>query len=178
MNESTIAKRYAGGLLEAVVEHGVLPETREALDVLSRVITENEECRAVLVNPIVPREKQKQVVIGLLQQLGAPTIVERFAALLCEKRRMNLLQEIVEALNRLADEAAGIAEVAVTSGHDLTESEKESLRAALSRKLSCEVRLLTETSPDIIGGIIARTGTTVIDGSIKAKLRKMVEGIS
>ncbi len=178
MNESTIANRYAGGLLEASIEQDILEDVRRTLDAFSRAVAEHTECRAILADPSISTQIKEQILSGLLQQLGAPKLLERFTTLLCEKRRTGLLQEIGRAFNRLADENAGVTEVAVTSARGLAQNEIESLRAALSRMLSRDVRLRTETDPALLGGVVVRMNTTVMDGSIRTKLRKIAEQIS
>ena len=170
---SEIARRYA----RAVFGLGGDPAARTELLVqfatLVDEISGNAELSQVLFRPIHPRSERKAVMHELAQHLGTVTEVRAVAEILVDQNRVQLLPAILEELRALVDAEAGRVEARVTSARPLDAAAQEQIRQALSRRVNAEVILVAEVDPRLIGGVVARVGDLLFDGSIRTQLENL-----
>lgn len=168
-----IARRYA----RAVFGLGDTPAARAKLadDVatLAQQIHESDDLRRVLFTPIHPRAERKAVVHELAQRLGISTEVRAVAEILVDENRTQLLPALRDEMRRLVDAEAGRVEAHVTSARPLDAAAQEQLRRALSQRVGSEVVLALEVDPTLIGGVVARVGDLLFDGSIRTQLETL-----
>jgi F-type H+-transporting ATPase subunit delta len=130
----------------------------------------------VLLNPAIPASRKLAIVVALLSHLGAVTPpVAKLLTLLAERDRLVLLPEVVRSYRvRLLDHL-GVVEAQVTTAQPLTADRIASIEHSLAQTSGREVTMTTTVDPEILGGLIARLGTTVYDGSIARHLERMRE---
>jgi len=170
---SEIARRYA----RAVFGLGDSPAARAKLaaDVatLAEEITASDELRAVLFTPIHPRAERKGVVHELAVKLGLSAEVRAVAEILVDENRTQLLPDVGAEIRRMVESEAGRVEARVTSARPLDAAAQDALKAALSRRVGSEVVLALEVDPTLIGGVVARVGDLLFDGSIRTQLENL-----
>ncbi len=170
---SEIARRYA----RAVFGLGNDPVARaELLAQFATLVTEiagSAELSQVLFRPIHPRSERKAVMHELAQRLGTGAEVRAAAEILVDQNRAQLLPTILEELRALVDAEAGRVEARVTSARPLDGAAQEQIRQALSRRVNAEVTLVAEVDPTLIGGVVARIGDLLLDGSIRTQLENI-----
>jgi len=97
--------------------------------------------------------------------------VANFIGILVDRDRLGLLEEIIEAYQKLLDERLGIVRARVTAAHSLNTSEQRELAARLERATGKQIRMEVAVDPSLIGGVIAQVGSTIYDGSVRQRLQ-------
>lgn len=169
-DKSTIARPYAKAAFE-VAGAARLGLWSEALRAAAGAVAD-PRVEALLGNPRVLPEQLADLLIdvagGRLDEDG-----RNFIRTLADNRRLDCLPEIAALFEHLKAEAEGTIDVAVTSAVPLTEAQQRGFAAALERRLKRTVRLKCAIDPQLIGGAVLRAGDLVIDGSLRAKLRRI-----
>lgn len=170
-----IARRYAKALMNIGQEDGNYDRYWEELDAFTSIFQQEEQLREVLRNPTfnIPRRQAIIKEIGARLRLSPVTI--NFLQLLVDKDRMMYLPDITSLYRELVDEAAGRARAHLVTAHDLSKKKIEELTQGLQGLVGKQVIMEVETDPSLIGGVVARIGDTVYDGSVKTQLERLKE---
>ena len=168
-----IARRYALAVFGLGADAAARAKLYEALDALALEIAGNDELASVLLTPIHPRSERKAVMNELGARLGTSAEVRAVADILVDQNRATLLPAIRDALRELVDAEAGRVEACVSSARPLAAEAQEQLRQAISRRVNRQVTLVLEVDPTLIGGIVARIGDLLLDGSIRTQLETL-----
>jgi F-type H+-transporting ATPase subunit delta len=176
MTSPAVASRYANALVDVVLDPKaqVQPEqiTRE-LHAFEAMLVSSEELRNALASPSVPTQRKKAVLARLADQLGLGRIARNFLFVLNSHRRMDALPAVVESFEVRLDERLGFSRANITSARDLDAGQRAELEAQLTRMTGKRMRLRFTTDESLIGGVIARIGSTVYDGSLKGRLQAL-----
>ncbi|MEE2637046.1 MAG: ATP synthase F1 subunit delta [Acidobacteriota bacterium] len=170
------AARYARALFDVSVKDRDLRQVEARLVQFADLIEGHDTLNRVLLNPAIPASRKRAIVEALLGHLGAVTPpVAKLLTLLAERDRLVLLPEVVRSYRvRLLDHL-GVVEAHVTTAQPLTADRIISIEHSLTQASGREVTMTTTVDPEILGGLIARLGTTVYDGSIARHLERMRE---
>ena len=176
MTNRMAAARYARALFDVSVKDRDLRQVEASLVQFADLIEGHDTLNRVLLNPAIPASRKRAIVELLLGRLGAVTPpVAKLLTLLAERDRLVLLPEVVRSYRvRLLDHL-GVVEAHVTTAQPLTADRIISIEHSLSQASGREVTMTTTVDPEILGGLIARLGTTVYDGSIARHLERMRE---
>jgi F-type H+-transporting ATPase subunit delta len=181
MTSPAVASRYANALVDVVLDpkSQTPPEqvTRE-LRAFEAVLTASDELRNALASPSVPTARKKAVLARLADQLGLGRIVRNFLFVLNSHRRMDALSAVVESFEVLLDERLGFSRANVTSARELDPGQRAELEAQLTKLTGRRMRLKFTTDASLIGGLIARIGSTVYDGSLRGQLAALGRQLS
>jgi len=161
------AKRYAEAAFGLARDRGEIDRWVADLAAVAEVLND-KQVRALLDNPRVPETRREEMLDRALA--GVSPLVLNFAKLLARRHRVDLIDEIVAAFNRMVDEYRGIVYADVTVAVPISEDEERYIRDRLSAMLKKDVRVRLHVDPRIIGGVIARVGDHVIDGSTRTRL--------
>ena len=142
---------------------------------LAQAIDTDRTLRAFLASPGVPDEAKRKAVAELAQRGGVDTFGTRFLELLLRHRRILATGAILTAIRDAYDTERGVLEGRVTVAAPIGESEKATIEAALGAKLNSRVRLKVAVDPKILGGFVARVGSSVFDASAVAGIRRFQE---
>ncbi len=165
-----IAQRYARALFGLGQERGDLPLLLGELDTLTDLALGDDELRRVLFTPIHPRSERGSVLGELVERLELSKEVHAFSMLMVDQNRTGYLSQIRDALRELVEQAAGRVTAQLISARPLAQDEVERLREVLSRRVNAEVELQLEVDESLIGGVIARVGDLMLDGSVRTQL--------
>lgn len=173
MSSGQVARRYAKAWLSAAKEKNALDSVAGDTNALLNMIKASPDFEAFLASPLISQSDQSKA-IGAIAQAAcfAPTTVSMLQ-LLADARRMNALPAILEATKAMIEAEAGTAKAQVTSATPLDERKIADIRNALSKKLGQDIAIDTKIDPSIIGGLVVRVGSTMIDDSVKTKLDRM-----
>lgn len=177
MTNRILAKRYAKALIILGKEEDSYKEFGQVLSEFTELLSANEPLNDALTNPIYPLKERIQVLEKVVKLADMPLIVSRFLLLLMEKRRLPLLETIVEIYHILIDEMENIARAHVKSAAELSDDDAEAVRKVLEQITGLEVKMEVEVDPDLIGGVVAQVGDLVLDGSIKQQLSNIKESL-
>lgn len=177
-----VASRYARALADIVMAPGApvtAASASEQLGHFQSALESSDELRNVLLSPAVAPARKRAVITKLALQFGIAPVVRNFLLVVIDRRRIALLPEILEALQAQIDERMGIVRAQVESASELSGGQRAALEAELSRLSGKRVRGEFRVDPELIGGAVARIGSTIYDGSVRGRLislrRKLVE---
>ena len=170
-----IARRYAKALLNIGREDGNYDRYCEELDAFTAVFQQEEHLREVLRNPTFNIPRRQAIIEEIGKRLNLSPIAINFLQLLVDKDRMMYLPDVAALYRELVDEAAGRARVKLISAQDLSKKKIEELTQGLQALVGKQVIMEVATDPSLIGGVVARIGDTVYDGSVKAQLAQLKE---
>ena len=181
MTSPAVASRYASALVDVVLDpkSRVQPEqmTRE-LRAFEAMLGSSLELRSALASPSVPAGRTKAVIGRIAEILGLGRIARNFLYVLNSHRRMDALSAVADTYEVLLDERRGFSRANVVSARELDGGQKALLEAELTRLTGKPMRLKFATDESLIGGVVARIGSTVYDGSVKARLEAMGRQLS
>ncbi len=165
------AKRYAQAAFDLAKDQGKFDQWEHDLQALVDVV-QNPETTVFFENPAIPAESKKQVIGDLLPQPDQQ-YPRNFALLLLERDRFSELPGVLEFYHELMLEDRGIVVADVTTAIELTTDEQQAVEERLSRILGKKILMRPRVDPSIIGGIVARVGDDLIDGSVRTQLTQM-----
>lgn len=166
----SIARRYARALFEIGAEKNTFEAFGQELAALAAVYTQTTELRQTLENPVFQLSQRRGILEKILPRVAPSREVHNFALLLLERRRISVLPAIARAYQELVDQRLGRVRATVTSAKPLDPTALASVQRALERRTGKRVELTAEVDAGLIGGIVARVGDVVYDGSIRARL--------
>lgn len=168
MIHGSIARRYARALLASVGEE--FERAHADLSGIVRSIDAVPEAGEFIDDPTVPRAKKIDFVEKLIATAQPHPLVANFLRLLASRDRLPFLEPIASVFGDMVDERLGRVKAEVAIAIPLTAEEEARLREALARATGKEVELATRVDPSILGGLVARVGSTVFDGSLRTQL--------
>jgi len=173
MNKDTrVARRYSSALFDIAVRDNTVEVITADLDLIERFVREVPYLRAVLLQPLVSDAQKIKVLSDAFGDRTTATTLN-FLYLLVRKRRENLIDEVIAEYRKLADEKAERVTAHIQSAIPLTESQVKAITKALEVRTGKNVRVTTEVSTDIVGGLLVRIGDHVIDGTIRGRLQRV-----
>lgn len=181
MTSSAIATRYANALVDAVTAPSSGVEVGQAvwqLRSFESVVLSSPDLRNVLASPAVSIVKKRAVVTTLSDKLGLPRIIRNFLLVLNDHRRSAAISEIIDAFELLLDERLGFVRAEILSAEKLGRDEESAVSNQLTQLTGKKVRPRFAIDPDLIGGVVARIGSTVYDGSVRGQLAAMAHRLS
>lgn len=170
MKNEILARKYAKAMFMVGSEDGKLDEFAEGLENFAELYRTLPEMRDALSNPIYPMDVRLQVMEKMAAKIGVGETISRFMNLLVEKGRATLIPEIAESFQTMVDEERGVCQGLITSPSELSADLQKKTKATLEELTGKQVVLKTEIDPSIIGGIVAKVGDLVVDGSIKTQI--------
>jgi F-type H+-transporting ATPase subunit delta len=169
----TIARRYAIALADVVIESGEAHAVQEELLQWGKMIDSNQLLKEALPNPTVPYDSKRKVLLELIQRTRVRETTANFLQVLLRNQRLSELNEVNKWFGLILDERSGVVAAHVTTARPVPQDAIDALSQKLASITGRKVRLNFTTDADLIGGMVARIGSTVYDGSIKNQLREM-----
>jgi F-type H+-transporting ATPase subunit delta len=177
MKNMSVSRRYARALLILGKENDQVDLYGNELNSFSQLIAREYEFRQVIANPLYGAQRRKMILTQVLEKMDLSIVINSFFQLLFDKRRLSFIDSINEFYQRLADEYKGIARAGLVSATDLSSDAVDQIRSALSKMTGKQIIIDFEQDPGLIGGVVAKIGDLVLDGSIKTQLLSMKESI-
>jgi len=171
---SGVAGRYASALFDLASEKGQIDQVAEALAAFDALLTESADLRRLVKSPVFSAAEQVGALKAILAKAGITGVAANFLFLVATKRRLFAVSSIIAAYRRLHDVAKGVQRAEVTVAAPLAGAHEAALKAALSAAAGGkDVSLEVKTDPSIIGGIIVKLGSRMVDASVKTKLNSI-----
>ena len=167
---SVAANRYAKALLDVLYPAGA-ELGLEQLVKFSSLLSAQVQMRQLFENPTIAADRRKEVFKGIADSLAYEIHVRNFLNLLIERNRLDLLSDIVDAYQKFLDEKLGIVRAHVTSAIPLDSTQERDIATRLQQVTGKQVRVELAVDPALIGGVVARVGSTIYDGSIRQQLQ-------
>lgn len=162
--------RYATALFELAREEKREAEVERSLATLKAALADSAELRTLISSPLLEREQAARGMEAVAGKLGVDSLTMKFLGVLSKNRRLSALPEIVRAYQKLAAAARGEITAEVVSAHPLTGAQADALKQQLRARYRQDVALDQHVDPEILGGLIVKVGSRLIDSSLKTKL--------
>ena len=170
---SGIAGRYALALLDLADEKKQLDEVAADLRGLGEVLEESADLRDVARSPLYSREQQAGVFAAIMDRLGVKELTKRFVGVVAQNRRLFALNSMIKAYLAELARRRGEVRAEVTAARDLSDAQQDSLVEALKAAVGSKVQVDVTVDPSLIGGLIVKVGSRMIDSSLKTKLQRL-----
>lgn len=171
---AAVVNTYARAFADVVIKmHLDAARTLAETQQMTALVQGNKDLREVWENPSIPAEQKRGVLDGIVQRAGMLRPVRNFIAVLIDKGRIRLLPEIVAQFAQELNERLGFADAEVITARELSAGERSALETDLSRVTGKRIRARYQQDRAILGGAIARVGSTVYDGSVKGQLERI-----
>ena len=176
MNHSIAGSRYARALVDVVLAPGSGLKAEDATAQLKTVeewIQSSPDLRSIFITPAVPTSRKRAVLTKLAAEAGLAPMIRNFLCVILDHRRIAQLTEIRQAFETILDEQTGFVSAQVTSATALDDNQWKAIETELARMTGKQVRMHTKVDPELLGGVMAKVGSTVYDGSLRGQLEGM-----
>ena len=171
-----LAQRYAQALADSILAPASPLTPEQAITELqsfSALVASSADLHHVLLSPAVSNARKRAVIEQFARQLPLSRLIRNFLFVIVDRRRTGMIGEITEAFQTAVDERLGFIRAQVTSAAPLSREQALRLQDALSQATGRQVRCEFQFDPALIGGVIARVGSKVYDGSVRSQLTAM-----
>lgn len=165
-----IAGRYATAIFELAKEGGALAALENDIATLGTALKESADFRYMIHSPVYSREDQGAAVSAIADAAGLSDTLKNTLGLMAAKRRLFVLPQLVAALERMISDEKGEIEADVTSAQPLTDEQRAKLAETLKARVGKDIKLNTAVDESLIGGLVVKVGSRMIDTSIRSKL--------
>jgi F-type H+-transporting ATPase subunit delta len=167
------ATRYARALLDVAISESITERAESDLTRFAALLKQYRPLEHALTHPAVPAARKRALTQDLAARLSLTTPVTKLLLMLADRDRLALVPDLVQTYrDRLMDHQQ-VVRAEVTTAEPLSSSQSQQLQERLARATGRHVTLSTKVDPAIIGGVVARLGSVVYDGSLAAQLTKM-----
>ena len=175
--QASLAGRYATALFGLARDQQQIDAVTRSLDSVEAAMTESVDLRTLVTSPLVGRADAAKAVSALVPTLGIDPITANFLRVLAQNGRLGELKNVIRAVRKLATGHRGETTAEVTSAHPLSDGQMKDLKANLKARLGRDVTVEAKVDPSILGGIVVRLGSQMIDASIKTKLNTLAHAM-
>ena len=168
-----IAKRYATALFDLADEMDTISIVEENVNTLKQSINESTDLNSLISSPIYTRDQQKDAIIAVATKLGLSGIMTNTLSLMAEKRRLFVVPTFLAVLNDLIAASKNEITAEVVSAKTLTKGQLDKLAKSLKSNFSKDIKISAAVDETLIGGMIVKVGSRMIDTSIQAKLNSL-----
>jgi F-type H+-transporting ATPase subunit delta len=176
MISSAVVNRYANALADVVLSPSSdvqPPQAIEQLRSFDATVQGSPDLRSVLASPAIPVARKRAIIKDIAERLGLARVVRNFILVLSDHRRAAALAQMVDAFELLLDERLGFVRAEVKSAFELNQGQQNELSGQLGTLAGAPVRMRFTVDPDLIGGVTAKIGSRVYDGSVRGQLLEM-----
>ena len=170
---SGLAGRYAGALFDLAKDQGALDQVQADLSGLKALLAESADLTRLIESPAISRDDQVQALTAVAKKAGASELTTKFLGLLADKRRAFALPDVIEAYGFLLSEEKGEEQAEVVSAIALTEAQAKDVQENISKSVGKTVTMTQRVDPSLLGGLVVRVGSRMIDASLKTKLHQL-----
>ena len=167
---SGVAGRYATALFEIARDGNLLDEVEHDLREIETIHANSADFREILANPVYTREEHARAFAAIAAAMGLGTTVTNTLGLMAANRRLFVLPALIAQVKALIAEHRGEVTAEVTAASKLTEAQIDALSAKLKQSVGKDVKLDVTVDESLIGGLVVKVGSRMIDTSIRSKL--------
>ena len=173
MAAGSLARRYAKAVLEIGTENKILDKMGADLRSLSKAMKDSAELQSVLTNPAIRRADRRRVIDGLLSAIGAQPLTKNLVYLLLDSERLSSVPDISREVDAMIEARSGRITAEVVSAKPLELAQLTEITVALEKLSGKKVTVTKREDESLLGGVIAKLGDKVYDGSLRTQLRNL-----
>lgn len=170
---SGISGRYATALFDLANDQKCWDSVRDDLMRIQAMLDESDDLRRLVRSPVLGREEQGRAILAVMDAAEIGPLVRNFIGVVAHNRRLFALSGMITAYNRILADFRGEIAASVTSAAALTDDQRERLAAALKQAVGRDVNIETRVDENLIGGMVVRVGSRMIDFSLATKLASL-----
>lgn len=174
---ASLAGRYATALFALANENNAIDAVQASLDTLSRAMAESDDLRALTSSPVLSREDAGKAIAATAKALGLDPLSTNMLGVLAANRRLDQIPAVIRAYSTLASDHRGEITAEVTSAHPLDDKQIDALKAQLKKRVGSDVSVSTAVDSSILGGLVVKIGSQMIDSSIKTRLNTLSQAM-
>ena len=168
-----IAERYATAIFEIAKENNNLDGLETGINDLVAALADSADLRDLLSSPVVSRAEQEAAIAVVADKMGLDPVLKNSLGLMAQKRRLFVVPQLLTALREALAEARGEVTADVASAKALTKTQMEKLSKTLSERVGKTVTINATVDESLIGGLVVKVGSKMIDTSIRSKLNSL-----
>ncbi|MEO9780568.1 MAG: F0F1 ATP synthase subunit delta [Sedimentitalea sp.] len=168
-----IAERYATAIFEIAQENQNLDSLETSINDLAAALGESAELRSLIQSPLVSRGEQEGAITAIAAKMGLNEVLAKSLSLMAQKRRLFVVPQLISALRELIAQERDEVTAEVTSAKALTKAQSEKLASTLKERVGKTVTINSTVDESLIGGLIVKVGSKMIDTSIRSKLNSL-----
>ena len=168
-----MAGRYATALFELALADGAIDQVRTDLDRFDALVSESPDLKRLVRSPVFSADEQLNALSRVLERAGVGGLPAQFLKLVTKNRRMFAVREMVRAFRNLVAQHRGETTAEVTVAEEIKDDHVAALRNALKAVSGKEVDLKIKVDPAIIGGLVVKLGSRMVDSSLRTKLNSI-----
>lgn len=168
-----LAARYASALYDLADESGTIDAIAADLSALQSLLTESSDFNRFIKSPVLSRDEQSKGIAAIAAKAGLSDHTTKFLGLVASNRRLFALPAMIASYHDILAARRGQVSAQVTSATELSEEQSQSLADALKAAVGNSVAVTTKVDPSILGGLIVRVGSRMVDSSLKSKLQRL-----
>lgn len=170
---SGLAARYASALFELADERKALDDTARDLQALRGLLAASEDLRRLVRSPVLGRDEQNAGVQAVMEAAGLSELVRNFVGVVVDNRRLFALEPMIAAFLAELARRRGEVEADVWSAQELTKAQLDAVTDALKRAIGQKVQVRAQVDPGLIGGLVVKVGSRLVDASIRTRLVRL-----
>ena len=191
--QASLSGRYATALFDLARESKTIEAVEASLGGVRQALTESEEFRRLVSSPLVGRQAAQKAVLAAADVMGLDPVTRSFLGVLAENRRLSQLPAIIRAFRQLAARHRGETTAEITTAHpltddqvavpdadgelDLSDDQVAALKQQLRQRIGREVAVDLSVDPSLLGGLVVKIGSLMIDSSIKTRLNSLAHAM-
>ena len=168
-----VASRYARAIFDLVLESDEVGDLEKNVESLSEALSVSQELRDLIASPLYTRDDQKAAIVAVGTKMKLLANLTNTLALMATKRRLFVLDSFLRQLKILIAEHKGEITADVVSAKSLTQGQSDKLAEAIKERVGKEIKINASVDESIIGGIVIKVGSKMIDTSIRSKLNSL-----
>ena len=175
--QASLAGRYATALFGLARDEKQLEAVGASLSTVRAALRESDDFRALTTSPLISRDQAVKAVAATAEVMRVDPITSNFLGVLAQNRRLSQLDQVIRAFNMLAARHRGETTAEITSAHPLTDDQVAALKQNLRTRIGRDVAVDLSVDPAILGGLVVKVGSQMIDGSIRTKLNTLAHAM-
>ncbi len=168
-----LAGRYAAALFDLARQEGALEAVEDDLARIGAMLAESADLRRLVRSPVIAREDQAKAMAALMEKAQISPLTVRFLGVVARQSLLFALGDMIRRFDALLSEHRGVTAAEVTSAQRLSESQLNTMRQALMKVAGRQVKLDASVDEGLIGGLVVKLGSRMVDSSIRAKLDRL-----
>lgn len=165
-----LAGRYATALFDLATEERTLDPVSRDLSSLLELLEESDDLARLVRAPVFSAEEQRRGMAAVLRRIEATPLTQRFVLTVANKRRLFALADIIGAFQGMLARWRGEIHAEISTARALTDAETAELKNVLKTKLGREARISSKVDPALLGGLVVKVGSRMIDSSLRTRL--------
>lgn len=175
--QASLSGRYAVALFDLARDGKTLDTVAASLASLKAAIAESAEFKGLINSPVLSREIAGKTIAAVASSIGIDPLTTKFLGVLAENRRLSQLPAVIRAYETLLSNHKGEARAEVTSAHPLDAEQISALQKSLKARVGRDVAVDAKVDPAILGGLVVKIGSQMIDSSIRTRLNTLAQAM-